>query len=174
MAFSGQVKNQAQSRIRLKLPQFLLIALIVLGACALPTMSVALLSKSSGLQNSFSPYLELLGQGRSAVVERGFDCRMADYAFLPAEYCILMEVGSFSSVGILVKDGVAQRIDFTVRDGGARIGDLALLCEIAKEQWANTPALCAPDTYMTVRLAENRRFSYLLPVRMVSFATTPR
>jgi hypothetical protein len=104
----------------------------------------------------------------------GFECRMADYANLPGLNCTReMPSGAFSSVEILLRYGIVEGIDFHIRDGEIRAGDLAHFCGMSAMKSLSVSQRCWSNAVATWTLPEEQGFSYFIPLASVSFRTAP-
>jgi hypothetical protein len=152
-----------------------LIVLIIFTSCAtLSTVSLLVSRTADLLANPFTPYTDLLGKDGGAVLARGFECRMADYADLPGLDCIrAMPSGTFSSVEILIRYGIVERINVHIRDGEIRAGDLAHWCGMSAMQSLDVSQRCWSNAVAARTLPEAQGFSYFTPLTSLSFWTAP-
>lgn len=122
--------------------------------------------------NAFIDYAVILpGQPLSAVLGMGFSCNSTNSSG-SSEYCTRSPAdGPFRLIAVTLSEGMVSRVTFTIREAALVTGDLALL-------WGR-PNIRFYDKSLNMEWpsvgvsaegwAENRRFSYALPVLRLSF-----
>lgn len=167
---------------RLRPSPLLLIVFILLIGFAAVTMAVRLVAQYSiAPANPFPAYADVFpGQPVSAVKARPFSC-WSDYKYYhnptegddpTAESCIFTPAsGIFSSVQVIISEGIIRQSIFLMRDSTLQVGDLALFLEMpAIRDFYHVVYFASSKGFVSVKTIDPaKRFSFFLPVWSISF-----
>jgi hypothetical protein len=165
----------------LKLSPLLRIAFIMLLGFALVTMSVrALAQYSLSLPNPFPAYADIFpGQAASMAEARGFSCqRSYDYYDATEDHVPTLEAcifappeGIFSSVQVIISDGIIRESIFLIRNNTLQVGDVERFLEMpVLHTLHRTAYFFLPGSFVIVQtVGYARQFSLFLPAWSISF-----
>ncbi|MEZ4671228.1 MAG: hypothetical protein R3E39_25265 [Anaerolineae bacterium] len=114
---------------------FLSLALLFVTVFTVAGIGVSVAGHSSQpLVDAFNSYLDIFpGQPISAVVERGFCCRLVEnYYTTPTEehFALIPPTGIFSIIEVVASSQSVQKVKFTLNENALRLGDLLLIFEL--------------------------------------------
>lgn len=178
---SGVAARQRSSAISvyplpvIRLPVYLHVALLMLTPLVVVlTGWVVLIRRESPPANPFSAYAEIFPRRPSnSLIKQEFSCvsTRPDTNPIDTQYCTHeSESGLFWLITSTIKEGVIRRTDFKVREGALTLGDVMFLWGRPQvRRYQQSVLLEWPNLGISgTGWAENRQFSYYMPVTRIS------